>query len=386
LSSSEELVDLLQHLGLNLYESKAYVALVTRGQISARDLGQLTTIPQSRTYDVLSSLKDKGFALTTPSSDKIYAPSVPKQALFTLYGKKKKEIQGQVIRIQEEIERKLEELQRVYSQALDKMSSLASEQTGVVNQPVFVIEGNESMENAMVSMIDKAQTEFLRITKPLETKKNVIDPFYFVSGRTMGHLETAKKRGVDLRTLSLVNEIPSLFGLDVPSDDVIERRYLEKSDDIQEKFIIVDDRIALLNLRDPISKTFGSVGLMLESGPTCSILKQHFQSMWEKGESRVSVVKRMTQAVNEVCEAMKESKFSRIDVSIYKSLARSGATERETLARSLARNRHPSEISSGIDKLIKFGLITKNDALNVIMVESPTKAKFLLEAKIGHTN
>ncbi len=382
MSSSDELVDLLQALGLNLYESKAYLALVAKGQISARDLGHITSIPQSRTYDVLSSLRDKGFALTTPSSDRMYVPGEPKQILAALYEKRRKEIQGQVIKVQEEIEKRLEKLQGAYSQALDKMSSLSSEQTQIVNQPVFVIEGNQSIENAMVSMIDKAEREFLRITKPFETRKNMIDPFYFTSGRTMGHLETAKRRGVDLRTLSLFYEIPSLFGLDVPLDDVVERKYLENADDIQEKFILVDNHVALLNLRDPVSKTFGSIGLMLESGPTCSILKQHFQSMWDRAESRASVVKRMKRATEEVCEAMKESKFSRLDISIYKTLAGSGATERETLARSLAKHRRrPSEVSTGIENLLGYGLITRNDALNVIMVENPAKAKSLVEDK-----
>ncbi|HKW05887.1 MAG TPA: helix-turn-helix domain-containing protein [Nitrososphaerales archaeon] len=379
MSSSDELIDLFQVLGLNLYESKAYLTLIVKGQISARDLGHLTTIPQSRTYDVLSSLKDKGFALTTPSSDRSYVPSEPKQTLLALYGKRKKEIQHQVIKIQEEIEKKLESLHESYSKALDKVSSLTSEQTQVMNQPVFVVEGNQNIENAMVSMIDRAEKEFLRITKPSESNKSVLDPFYFTSGRTIGHLETARKRGVELRTLSLLHEIPTLFGLKVPADDVVDRKYLEKADDIQEKFILIDNHVALLNLRDPVSKTFGSIGLMLESDPTCSILKQHFQSMWDRAESRASAVKRMKQATEEVCEAMKESKFDRLDISVYRWLATNGATERETLVRSFSRTRrNPTEIHAGIERLLRHKLITKNEALHVLMVENPLKAKSLI--------
>lgn len=362
-----------------MYESKAYLALVAKGQISARDLGNLTTIPQSRTYDVLSTLKDKGFALTTPSSDRTYVPVEPKQILPALYAKRKKEIQGQVIKIQEETEQKLEELQGAYSQALDRISSVSSGQTQVVNQPVFVIEGNQGIENAMVTMIDNAEKEFLRITKPPETWKNVLDPFYFTSGRTLGRMEDASARGVKIRTLSLVFEIPSLFGFELPSDDVVSRKYLERADDIQEKFILVDNHKALLNLRDPASKTFGSIGLMLESAPTCSILKQHFESMWDKAESRASVVKRMKKATEEVCVAMKEANFSRLDVSIYMTLAKNGASEQGTLARSLAKRRHPSEITAGIERLLRFGLLTRNDVINSIMVENPVKAKSLVE-------
>lgn len=380
MSSSDELVNLLQQLGLNLYESKAYLALLSKGQISARDLGHITNVPQSRTYDVLSSLKDKGFALTTPSSDRTYVPTEPKQNLLTLYGKRRKEIQGQMIKVQEETEKRLEQLQQTYSQVLEKVSLLSSEQTQVVNQPVFVIEGNQSIENAMVAMIDKAEKEFLRITKPPEAKKTVLDPFYFITGRTMGHLEAAKERGVKIRTLSLVPEIPSLLGLGIPSDDIVERKYLEKADDIQEKFILADNHTALLNLRDPVSKTFGSVGLMLESAPTCSILKQHFESMWERAESRAAVVERMKRATEELCGSMKEANFNRLDVSIYRTLAKNGATEPDTLARNMAKHgHHPAEISTRIEKLIKCGLVVRNDPLNSVMVENPVIAKSLVQ-------
>jgi HTH-type transcriptional regulator, sugar sensing transcriptional regulator len=383
LSSSDELVHLLQQLGLNLYESKAYLALVARGQISARDLGQLTTIPQSRTYDVLQRLKDRGFAMTTPSSAKTYMPVEPKHTLSALYGEKRKQIQSQMITVQEETEKKMEELQAVLSLALDKISSVTSEQNQVISQPVFVIEGHQNIENAMVRLIDKAEKEFLRITKPPETRKDVLDPFYFTSGRTMGHLETAKKRGVRLRALSLVYEIPSLFGFEIPKDDVVERKYLEKADDIHEKFVLVDNRTALLNLRDPVSKTFGSIGLMLESENACSILKQHFQSMWEKAESRSSVINRMKKATEDLCKAMTETDFSNLDVSVYRTLARDGATEQEILLRDLASKRHhPSEILKSIDKLRRFGLLAKNTVIDRIMVENPVRAKSMVEQQL----
>jgi HTH-type transcriptional regulator, sugar sensing transcriptional regulator len=385
LSTSDELVHLIQQLGLNLYESKAYLALITKGQISPRDLGHMTTIPQSRTYDVLQSLKDKGFALTSPSYDRIYVPVEPKQTLSTLYGKRRKEIQGQMIKLQTETESRLEELQAAYSQALDKISSLSLEQSQVVNQPVFVVEGNESIENVMVSLIDKAQKEFLRITKPPETRKDVLDPFYFTSGRTLRHLESARKRGIVLRTLSLAYEIPSLLGFESTGDDGIERKYLEKAEDIQEKFILVDNQTALLNLRDPVSRTFGSVGLMLESGPTCSILKQHFQSMWGRAEARMSLVRRMKRATEEVCEAMKRAKFSRLDVLIYRTLARNGAAEPGTLATELAKkSHHPSEVLREIERLQRHRILTKNNVLNIVMVENPLRIKSLIDNTDGH--
>jgi sugar-specific transcriptional regulator TrmB len=376
--SSEDIVPFLRELGLNLYESEAYFALVSKGQISAKELGQLTSIPQSRTYDVLSSLKDKGFALITPSFDKVYAPVDPKTILSMLYGKKKKEIQAEMIRVQEETEQRLEKLYGVYCQAKDQLVSVSNNHTQLPNQPVFLLEGNQSMERAMLDLIDKAQTQFLRITKPPDSRRNMLDPFYFLAGTMLDHLDRAQNRGVKIRTLSLTYEIPSLLGLDYEDEENNERKYLEKEEDIPEKFILVDGHSALLNLRDPISKTFGSVGVMLESGPTCSILGEHFESMWKKAEPLSSVSKRMREAVEDALVAMKEAKFERLEISIYRALSKGGSRSTELLAKSLGRHHSTAEISLSIQRLLKRGILIRNDWLKAVMAENPVKVRSII--------
>lgn len=379
MSYSNDLVELIQQLGLNLYESRAYLALLSKGQASPRDLGEITTIPQSRTYDVLQSLKQKGFALTAPSYDRMYSPVEPEQMLATLYGRKRKEIQAQMFKIQEEIEKKLDELRVIYTRAQEKISSLKAEPNKVTSQGVFVIEGNQGIEDVMLNLIDKAEIEFLRITRPPQKSNEVLDPFYFTSGRTMERLEAAKKRGVVLRTLSIENEIPSLLGLDIKADRIVERRYLKRSEDIQEKFVLVDNRTALLNLRDPVSKTFGSLGLILESSPTCSILREHFQSMWERAESRASLAKRMKKSVEEVCETMRAAGFNRLDIAIYKKLAKNGTTDRQVFSGLVRRGTALSQITKEVDRLLKMGLLIKSEALNSVMVENPLRAMALIK-------
>jgi sugar-specific transcriptional regulator TrmB len=376
--SSEDVVPLLRQLGLNLYESEAYLALVTKGQISAKELGQITSIPQSRTYDVLSSLKDKGFALITPSSDRTYAPVEYGTILSMLYGKRKKEIQTEMIRVQEETEQRLEKLYSVYSRAKEQLASISSNHTQIVNQPVFVLEGNQSIENAMLNLIDKAQKEFSRITKPPDSRRNMLDPFYFIPGMMRDHLSHAQERGVRIRTLSLTYEIPSLVGVDYEGEEGNERKYLEKEEDIPEKFVLVDGRSALLNLRDPVSKTFGSIGLMLESGPTCSILGEHFESMWKKAEPLSSVSKRMKKSVEEVVTLMKEAEFDRLEISIYKTLAKNGAQNVNSLVKILGRRYSMSEVSFNIQRLVKKGILIQNDWLKAVMAQNPFQVKSLI--------
>ncbi len=376
--SSEEIVPLLKQLGLNLYESEAYVALLTKGQISAKELGQVTSIPQSRTYDVLSSLKDKGLALSTPSADRTYTPVDPDSILKTLYGTKKKEIQTPMIRVQEETEQKLELLHGVYSEAKEKLSSYSTDHVQVVNNPVFVLEGYQNIETAMLALIDKAQSEFLRITKPPEGGKSMMDPFYFLAGSMTERLYRAKERGVKIRTISLIYEIPSLLGLDFEDEDDFERRYLAQNEDIPEKFLLADGHTVLLNLRDPVSKTFGSIALVLESDPTCTILHEHFESMWKKAEPVSSLSKRMREATEELCKLMQNAHYSRFDVAIYRALAKKGVQPIDVLSRSFGKHT-PSEVSAAVRKLTDTGLVVRNDWLKSLMAENPLRATLILE-------
>lgn len=375
-ASAEDLVPLFHQLGLNLYESKAYATLLAKGHVSPRELGGLTSIPQSRTYDTLLSLKGKGFALTTPSSSMaVYTAADPSKLLSSLYSKKRKEIQEQMIKLHEETERKLETLYDVYSQALEKVASLSEQRPAqIATEPVFVIEGNDNIENAMLTMIGKAEKEFLRITRPPSIGKWMFDPFYFTKGRTSGRLNEARERGVAIRTLSLPSEIPSLLGLHIEVEEFKERRYLDKADDIYEKFILVDERIALLNLRDPVSKTFGSIALMIESKPTCSILKQHFEVMWKKGNNVSNIVKRMNEATIEACLAMRETDFPKLECAIYKILANEGAMDEDSLATRLAvRGRTLTEVHQAIKKLDKRGFLLGSDSPKLVMAENPLK-------------
>ncbi|MDD5012579.1 MAG: helix-turn-helix domain-containing protein [Candidatus Nanoarchaeia archaeon] len=51
------------HFDLNLYETKVWLALLSKGIASVGEVATLSRVPRSRTYDVLESLEKKGFAI-----------------------------------------------------------------------------------------------------------------------------------------------------------------------------------------------------------------------------------------------------------------------------------------------------------------------------------
>ena len=53
-----------EYFNLNIYETKVWLALLSKGIASAGEVAELSGVPRSRTYDVLESLEKMGFAIT----------------------------------------------------------------------------------------------------------------------------------------------------------------------------------------------------------------------------------------------------------------------------------------------------------------------------------
>ena len=52
-----------EYFDLNIYETKVWLALLSKGVSSAGDIAEISGVPRSRTYDVLESLEKRGFAI-----------------------------------------------------------------------------------------------------------------------------------------------------------------------------------------------------------------------------------------------------------------------------------------------------------------------------------
>ena len=61
---NQELVKRIkEYFNLNIYETKVWLALLSKGIASAGEIAELSGVPRSRTYDVLESLEKRGFAI-----------------------------------------------------------------------------------------------------------------------------------------------------------------------------------------------------------------------------------------------------------------------------------------------------------------------------------
>ncbi len=77
---NEETRNALREMGLNTYEIDAYVALLEGGQMTAMDISQEAKVPYSKMYEVLNSLKGKGWIKNSESRPFKYYPVPPLEA------------------------------------------------------------------------------------------------------------------------------------------------------------------------------------------------------------------------------------------------------------------------------------------------------------------
>jgi sugar-specific transcriptional regulator TrmB len=78
---NQQVLDTLKQIGLNLYERKLWVSLLSRGTSTAGELSSLAKVPHSRTYDVLESLAEKGFVMVQTTKPLKYVAIPPMEAL-----------------------------------------------------------------------------------------------------------------------------------------------------------------------------------------------------------------------------------------------------------------------------------------------------------------
>jgi sugar-specific transcriptional regulator TrmB len=70
----------LREMGLNAYEIDAYVVLLEFGQMTAMEISQEANVPYSKMYEVLNSLKEKGWIKSSESRPFKYYPVPPLEA------------------------------------------------------------------------------------------------------------------------------------------------------------------------------------------------------------------------------------------------------------------------------------------------------------------
>lgn len=84
------------YFNLNIYETKVWLALLSKGIASAGEVSETSGVPRSRTYDVLESLEKRGFAITKIGKPVKYISVKPTEVIEKMKNEALQEAQEKV--------------------------------------------------------------------------------------------------------------------------------------------------------------------------------------------------------------------------------------------------------------------------------------------------
>ena len=117
----QELVNKIKDLfGLNVYETKVWLALLSSGIASAGKVATMSGVPRSRTYDVLESLEKQGFAIAKLDKPVKYLGVKPNVILEKLKNNVENDAKDRIVslsKIKESIE--YEKISELYTEGMN---------------------------------------------------------------------------------------------------------------------------------------------------------------------------------------------------------------------------------------------------------------------------
>ncbi|MBU4374732.1 MAG: hypothetical protein KKD69_04805 [Euryarchaeota archaeon] len=265
-----EIQERLKMLGLNTYETRAYIALLSLGAAEASTISARTRIPRGRIYDVLNSLVENNLVESQDSRPKRFRAVAPKIALKNLVEQRNKEL-----------ERKSRQLNRLVSEIESTMYEMMTN----ADSNVFwiVTHGNKENVNLLITSLAEVKNEILTYTELEENN-------FLFNGKVYNEIIRALRRNVNMMVLLPERDINSLFSQfdkDFISKIIpfIGKNLLIRTvEDVHTPFDVVDGEKVNIMIKSPsMPKQFLAAVAFLDKD-LASTLKEEFHALWKKAK------------------------------------------------------------------------------------------------------
>ena len=213
------------YFDLNIYETKVWLALISKGVASAGEIAQLSGVPRSRTYDVLESLEKRGFAIAKVGKPVKYLGVKPKAVLEKLKNNVKHNADRKLLSLSNITDTaEFTQLEQLYKGGIDpiKREDISA-----------ALKGKSNITNYLREIIQNANKEVLICTNAEEaTAKTKL---------FQNTIQILKKQNIKLRMAlsgekSVVSALSKKLGIPI------------KQIDIEAKFFIIDRKEILFYL------------------------------------------------------------------------------------------------------------------------------------------
>lgn len=248
----EVLLHKLNEFGLNTYESRLWIALLSKDTSTAGELADVANVPRSRSYDVLESLRKKGFVNIKPGKPIKYVAVSPESVIKRRKEKIKESAQKQIKLIEDfKTKEMYKELENIHKQSFDVAEP--SEFVGFFKE-------KQNIKNKLRYMLKNAKESVFIV----ETVNNIEKNFKFFE-KTLKILED---KGVKVRLMVNSNNksIKKAFS------DLKE----VKETKLPNRFYIVDGREMMFMLFQD-----SDVGIIANTKPFIQSVVDLFNKQWE---------------------------------------------------------------------------------------------------------
>lgn len=239
------------YFDLNIYETKVWLALLSKGIASAGEIAEISNVPRSRTYDVLENLEKKGFAIEKIGKPIRYVAVDPSSVIERLKrdivekAKEKSEILSSLKESEE-----YKEIEKIYSSKITPIKR---------KEIISTIKGSRALNEALLESLKEAKRSFLFVGSSSDLKNKEFIEFLLKN-----------QKNLDIRIgLTDTSIRESLKGLKL------------KQLNLPSKFCIIDGSKAFISLSDTVdgSKDFW---IQINAGLFASALHSLFDSAWNK--------------------------------------------------------------------------------------------------------
>lgn len=247
-------------LGLTGYEASAYVALTRRERATGAEVARLAGLPRQRIYDVLDGLVARGIATVEPGRPARYAAVAPDAAVAALVAARRAEIE----RLEHEAALAVSLLTPAYRDGRSTSDPLTYIE--VLREPGAIAKRFAELEAS-------AQSEIFVFTKP---------PYAVEPAQNRAGLDLLA-RGVEARSVyeRSVYEEPAV--VDAVRVFVEAGEQARVVDELPLKLAVIDERVALLSLEDPVAGATNLTIMIVEHAALARLLKLAFEHVWERG-------------------------------------------------------------------------------------------------------
>lgn len=254
----------LQDVGLNAYESRAYLVLIGHARFKALEVAGRASIPRQKVYEVLDSLIEKGFVRVIQGKAKEFSAVDPDQAL-----------RGYLDRKKESFQRAWEDRRQLSAQVSTDLAAIFANgnQTRSPLDYLRIVSDTGHTAEEFRRMLASSHEEYLEFARPPFAVDPIREPL-------IGELVT---RGVKSRLLFDTTRLEEADGEQRLQALVRAGAQVKIADGLPIKLALFDGKQGMISLDDPVVSHPQITALVFEHASMAEAMRTLFDDMWGRG-------------------------------------------------------------------------------------------------------